>query len=241
LEQHFISPKEKIEMEDQSKIWHFENFNILKALSDNEKQAFHSSSTIKHYHKKQIIYLPEDTSDHILFLEKGKIKISRYSEDGKEMILSILGPGQIFGELSLITHDKREEIAEAIDDSLICIIKADDLNKIIEGNPNFPLQVVKLISERIKRIEKRLELLYFKTVSERINEFILQLAIENGKEDHYYSKQIKVDLFLTHDEIAKLTATNRQTVTSVLNKLENQNVISYSRKAIIIKNIDALK
>lgn len=228
-------------MEEQSKIWHFENFNLIKVLSEQEKEAVHAQSIMKHYEKKQIIYLPEDSSENILFLKKGKIKISKYSEEGKEMILSILGPGQIFGELSIIENNKRNEVAEAIDDSLICIIKADDLNKIIEGNPNFPLQVVKILGDRVKKIEKRLESLYFKTVSERIKEFILQLAIDGKEELHDTSKIIEVDLFLTHDEIAKLTATNRQTVTSVFNKLENQNIISYSRKSLFINNIGALK
>ena len=229
-------------MEEQSKIWHLENFNLIKILSEQEKEAVHAQSIMKHYEKKQIIYLPEDSSDNVLFLKKGKIKISKYSDEGKEMILSILGPGQIFGELSIIENKKRNEVAEAIEDSLLCIIKADDLNKVIEGNPNFPLQVVKLLGDRVKKIEKRLESLYFKTVTERIKEFILQLAIENGKEElHASSKIVEVDLFLTHDEIAKLTATNRQTVTSVLNKLENLNIISYSRKSLIINDLNALK
>lgn len=231
-------------MEAHSKIWHFENFNIIKTFSESEKQEVISLSHMKHYKKKDIIYLQGDSSDQIYFLKTGKIKISKYSQEGKEMILSILGPGQIFGELSLSFQSERDEVAEAVNDCFLCTIKADLLNKIIEGNPNFPLQVVKLMGERVKKIEKRLESLYFKTVHERIKELILQLSLENGKEKNQdknsENKEIEVDLILTHDEIAKLTATNRQTVTSVLKDLEKKNIISYSRKLIIIKNLQAL-
>jgi CRP-like cAMP-binding protein len=229
-------------MEEGSKIWHLENFNIIKTLSVNEKQGVMLLSNMKHFQKKQIIYLSGDASEHNYFLKSGKVKISKYSEEGKEMIISILGPGQIFGELSMTTHERRDEVAEVIEDCLLCSIKADDLSKIISENPHFPLHVVKLVGERIRKIEKRLESLYFKSVSERIKEFILELAEENKNEkQNGSSKEIEVELFLTHEEIAKITATNRQTVTSIFKKLENQNVISYTRKFLIIKNIDGLK
>jgi CRP-like cAMP-binding protein len=229
-------------MEVNSKIWHFENFNIIKYLTENEKQGVMILSTMKQLQRKQIIYLAGDSSDNIYFLKAGKVKISKYSEEGKEMIVSILGTGQIFGELSMTTQDNRGEVAEVIKDCLLCSIKADDLNKIIAENPHFPLQVVKLVGEKVKRVEKRLESLYFKTVSQRINEFILDLAADNGIDISFdLHKEIKVDLFLTHEEIAKLTATNRQTVTSILKDLDKQNIISYSRKVIIIKDIQALK
>jgi CRP-like cAMP-binding protein len=77
-------------MKDHSKIWHFEDFNIIKCLSEEEKKAVVTLSNMKTYHKKQIIYLPEDASDRLFFLKSGKVKISKYSESGKEMILSII-------------------------------------------------------------------------------------------------------------------------------------------------------
>lgn len=228
-------------MEQDTRMWHFENFNIFKTLSEPEKQAVISLSQIKEYKKKQIIYLQGDSSDHIYFLKSGKIKISKYSHEGKEMILSILGPGQIFGEMSISFQDTRDEVAEVVNDCSLYIIKAEDLTEFIAGNPHFPLQMVKLMGERVKKNEKRLESLYFKTVFERVKELILQLSLENGKEKNKNgNKEIEVDLFLTHDEIAKLTATNRQTVTSVLKDLEKLNIISYSRKLLIIKNLQAL-
>lgn len=229
-------------MEEHSKIWHLEKFNIIKSLTESEQNGVVLLSTMKSYCKKEIIYLPENACDKIFFLKKGKVKISRYSKDGKEMILFLLSPGELFGELSFSKQNNRNEVAEVIKDALMCSIKVEDLKKIIAENPNFSLQVVKVMEERVQKIENRLESLFFKTVTERIKEFILQLALETGKEINREDyKEIEVDLFLTHEEIAKLTATNRQSVTTVFNQLETQNIISYSRKKLLIKDFNALK
>jgi CRP/FNR family transcriptional regulator len=225
-------------MKENSMLWHFENFNIIKCLSEDEKKAVIILSNMKAYHKKQIIYLPEDASDTLFFLKSGKVKISKYSESGKEMILSILGPGEIFGEISISTAQKRNEVAEVMEDALLCSIKVDDLNSIIADKPKFTLQIVKVLDERIKKIEKRLESLYFKTVPERIKEFLYELAVEN--KNYHEGQEIELDFSLTHEEIAKVTATNRQSVTSTLNQLESQNIIQYSRKKLIIKDLNAL-
>jgi CRP-like cAMP-binding protein len=95
------------------------------------------------------------------------------------------------------------------------------------------------MDDRIKKIEKRLESLYFKTVPERIKEFLYELAVEN--ENYHEGQEIELDFSLTHEEIAKITATNRQSVTTSLNQLENQNIIQYSRKKLIIKELNALR
>lgn len=227
-------------MEPQGKLWYFENFNILKPLSREEKETISCISTMKHLKRNQVVYLPQDASDKVYFLKKGKVKICKTDGRGKELILSIIDPGEIFGELSLADHEAREEKAEVMEDAIICGIGVEDLESIISKNPKFSLRITKLIGLRLKHIEHRLECLYFKSVKERIRDFIRELADNYGRKIGL-GYEIEVKLHLTHSDIAKLTATSRQAVCSELSELEKEDVISYNRRRILIRNYDALK
>lgn len=192
---------------------------------------------MKTYAKGQMIYLPADPAKTIYFLKKGKVKISKYSDDGRELTKAILGPGELFGELSLAGADKRDEVAEVVDDAMVCIIHESDFRSYLAHHPRLNIKVTKLIGLRLKKVESRLESLYFKTSAERVQEFIKDLA------DNYGTKrngEVEVKLYLTHNEIAKLTANSRQNVTTILRSLEKDGIIYYDRKRIIIKKYDQL-
>jgi CRP-like cAMP-binding protein len=111
----------------------------------------------------------------------------------------------------------------------------------MESNPKFNLQVTKFIGFRLKKIQNRLENLIFKTSEERVKSFIMELATEYGRPIIGDANQRAVELKLTHEEIAKLTATSRQTVTTVFSDLEKKGLISYDRKRIFVKDMAGLK
>jgi len=167
------------------------------------------------------------------------VKISKYSENGNEIILAILGPGEIFGELAITGQNAGDEVAEIVEDSIICELSTEDMRQMLETNPKFNLQITKLIGLKFKKIQNRLESLYFRSAPDRIREFIKELATEHGEKTGK-ENETAVKLNLTHEDIAKLTATTRQTVTSVFNELEKQGIIEYSRKQILIKDIARL-
>lgn len=227
-------------MEAKSKLWYFENFSMLAPLSMQEMEALDKNSQMRKANKSQIIYFPEDASKTIYLLKEGKVKISKYSADGKEIIMAILGPGEIFGEAAIIGHGKREELAEATEDSVICVVSIEDLRKMMEMNPKFNFQITKLIGLRLKKIQNRFESLVFKPADERVKSFIKELANDYGKNIPGNPEEKVIHLKLTHEDIAKLTATSRQTVTRLLNDLEKTGIISYDRKSIFVKQYSKL-
>ena len=109
-------------MHPQSKLWYLENFGMLKALSKDEKEKLDSMAVMRHAPKKEVLYFPSDSSNSIYMLKAGKVKISRLTPEGKEIILIILGPGEIFGELGITGQQEREEFAEVTDDAIICVV-----------------------------------------------------------------------------------------------------------------------
>ncbi|MBD1396848.1 Crp/Fnr family transcriptional regulator [Pontibacter sp. JH31] len=218
-----------------TKLWHLENFSMLHILSKSEIEEMDRMAVMRNMPRNQVIYFPEDSSDTVFLLKKGKVKLSRISESGKEMILAILGPGEIFGELSITGQTKREEIAAATEDAVICSVGISDFQRMMEMNPKFNLQVTKFIGFRLKKIQSRLEGLIFKTAEQRVRYLLKELAEEHGRQIIHNPEERVVKMKLTHEDIAKLSATSRQTVTSVLNDLEKQGLISYDRSRIFIR------
>jgi CRP-like cAMP-binding protein len=227
-------------MNTHSKLWYLENFGMLKALSKEEKEKLDRMAVMRHAPKKQVLYFPTDSSNSIYMLKSGKVKISRISADGKEIILTILGPGEVFGELGITGQQEREEIAEVTDDAIICVVDIQDLQKMMKENPKFNTEILKFIGFRLKRVQSRLESLIFKNAEQRIRSLLRELAEDHGRTIAGDENQREVKLGLTHEDIAKLTATSRQTVTTQFNELEKEGVIKYDRKRIYIKDLQRL-
>lgn len=227
-------------MSSPSKLWYLENFSMLHLLTKEEIAAIDQLAVMRHIAKRQIIYFPEDASETIYLLKQGHVKISKMSASGKEIILAVLGPGEMFGELSITGQAKREEIAEATDDATICSVSIADFQRMLESNAKFNLYITKLIGFRLKKVQSRLEGLIFKTAEQRVRSLIKELAEDHGREIAGNPDEREVKMNLTHRDIAKLSATSRQTVTSVLNDLEQQRIISYNRNRIHIRHISKL-
>jgi len=225
---------------EKTKIWFLENFSMLKVLKPDELKMLDSMAIMTDVPKKQILYFSEDSANSIYLLKKGKVKISKISPTGKEMIMGILGAGEVFGELSLTGQEKREEIAEVTEDAVICKVKIDDFEMMMGKNPKLNFQVTKLIGFRLRKIQNRLQNMVFKNSEQRIKSFIYEMGDEMGRSILGEENQKMVEIKLTHDDIAKLTATSRQTVTMVFCDLEKENIIKYDRKRIYIKDREAL-
>ncbi len=222
--------------QDKTKLWYFENFNLMKTLPSRELMRLNTSTKMTKAPKKQIIYFPEDSSNSVYLVKQGKVKISRMSNDGREIIIAILGPGEIFGESAITDRgSKREEFAEATEDTILCNMFSEVIQELMENDPAFGFKITKIIGFRFKRIQARFESLIFKPSDERVKSFIKDLVKEEGKRK--INGEIELRFNLTHEDIGKLTATSRQTVTTVLNDLERKNLISYDRSKIVVKDL----
>jgi len=225
-------------MADKSKLWYLENVNLFEALCPNTLENVADSSKMSTVKKDQFIYFPEDPSNTIFFLKEGKVKIGSFSDDGKEIIKAILNPGEVFGELAIVGEGKRDDFAQAIDtDVTICAMHMNDLEEIMSNNTSLSLKMTKLIGLRLRKTERRLRDLVFKDARTRIVDFIRDLADEIGTP---VGDEILIKHAFTHEDIAKLTATSRQTVTTVLNELKDSDSIYLERKRILVRDIHQL-
>jgi CRP/FNR family transcriptional regulator, cyclic AMP receptor protein len=167
------------------------------------------------------------------------VKLSRISPDGQEVILDIIGPGELFGELALVDqHTDRDEMALAMDDVLICTMRVGDLESMMKKNPDLNLKITKWMGLRLRKIKQRIPDLMFKDVNERIIDFLISYADTFGRKK---GATIAIRPSLSHQEIGLLTGCARQTVTTVMNKLRSEDILDFDRKQMLIKDYNKLK
>jgi CRP-like cAMP-binding protein len=171
-------------------------------------------------------------------ISEGRVRIGHYLDDGKEVIKSILTKGEIFGELALAGEDHRSDFAQAMDDkTLVCPLSIEELKNLMYENKELSFKLLKLVGLRLMKLERKLELLVFRDARTRIIEFLKDAAAWKGKKVGF---ETMIPTKLTHKDIAALTGTSRQTVTTILNELKEKNLIHFDRKQILIRDLEKL-
>lgn len=219
-------------------LWYFESVNLYNMLCPHKVKEIGDKHEFKDFKRDEFIYFPEETADHIYMIAKGRVKIGNYLDDGKEVVKAILTTGELFGELALAGEEKRADFAQALDDvTTICPLGIADLKELMREDKELSFRLLKLIGLRLMRMERKLELLVFKDARTRIIEFLKDSAAWKGKKVGF---ETMIPTRLTHKDIAALTGTSRQTVTTILNELKDQNLIYFDRRKILIRDIDKL-
>lgn len=224
-------------MAEKTKLWYLQNFNLFKEVEDHTLIEMAVKSHMSYSKKKEVIYFPEESSDTIYFVKGGKIKISRISADGQTATLALLGAGEIFGESAILGQERHENIAEVAEDAIICAINKKDFQELLEKSNLLTRRVNTLIGEHMRNVESKIEDLVFKDAHERVVSFLVHYVKTFGKQlvDIW-----EVRPFLTHQEIAELTATSRQTVNSILNELKSEGKIDFSRQYLRVPDLQDL-
>lgn len=222
-----------------SKLWYLEQVDLLKGLAGEDLARVADHTVASTAHRDEFIWFPEQPSNVIFFLKRGRVKIASMGEDGKEVIKAVLYPGEVFGELALAGEDKRRDHAIALDDDVdICAMNVEDVQQMMREQPSLNFAVTRLIGERSISIERRLEGLIFKDSRTRIIDLLKEMATKYGQA---VGHEILLKHALTHQDLADLTATSRQTVTTVLNDLKKKDLLYMERGKLLIRDLKRLR
>lgn len=226
-------------MSERTSLWYFEEVDLYNVLCPHKIPGMKEKHTFNHFRKDQFIYFPNEPSNHIYLIAEGRVKIGSYTEDGKEILKAILGAGEIFGELSIAGEERRSDFAQALDPATtVCPMTIDDMQELMKENQALSLRIFKLMGLRLKRVERKLESLVFKDARSRVIDFIREMAEERGQKVGY---EMLIKTKFTHKDIASLTGTSRQTVTTILNDLKAQNIINFDRRRILVRDMVKLR
>lgn len=215
----------------KSTYWYIRSNKLFSSLPEAELQRMASLLRPVTVRKKDFIYSVGDRADTIYILKEGRIKITRFTEEGKEIIMDILEPGDIFGELALAGEAQRETCAEALEESFICAIPRRDFEEFLSKNPDLSFKITKWIGLKLRKIESRLEKLLFKDVRMRILTLLQDLASTYGR-DTPEGKEIS--LKISHQDIANLIGSTRETVTLEINNLKKSGQIIIKDRRFIL-------
>ena len=210
-------------MSETSNLWYFENVDLFELLCPTKVGNMEENQIITKFNKGDFIYFPEDQVKNVYMIAEGRIRIGTYNDDGKEIVKAILSTGELFGEMALTGEEIRSDFAQAMDNNTrVCPMSVDDMQKLMADNNELSFKIVKLMGLRLRKLERRIESLVFKDARTRIVEFLKEAAEWKGRKVGY---ETLIPTSLTHKDIAQLTGTSRQTVTTILNELKDDNII----------------
>lgn len=226
-----------MKMNLETKYWHLHNHKLMSVLSSSELKEICLITNFKTAKKGEIIYFSHDESSRVYTLKRGTIKIVEIDQKGNEIVKDILQEGDLFGQFTL-ADSNLDEYAVAVSDYVTCCsFRMDDFEKVIERNPSLALQYTKWVGLRLKRMENKYANLVFKDVRTRFIDFLKDWTSKEGVPNQ---NEVILKNYLTHQDIASLICSTRQTVTSLFNELKENGTLDYSRTEIIIKNMAAL-
>lgn len=217
----------------QTKLTYLSNIEIFQDLSTNELAEMDRQITMSSCAAGRIFYMPEDSGEVLFLLKKGRVQLYRISPNGKKLVVETLGPGAIFGEMSLVGQGMHNTFAEAVDECLLCVMSRADVERLMREKPMVSFRFVEALGDRVTSLESRLEEIAFKSIPARLASLLLRLSEEQGNGS--------VVAGYTHQDLGEMLGTYRETVTQTLNEFKGDGLVDISRKRVEIKDRDGLE
>lgn len=219
-------------METSQKISYLQMVDIFQDLSKEEMAEMDRTTTMSTCRKGKIFYQPQDTSQVLFILKKGRVQLYRLSPEGKKLVVSTIGPDTIFGEMAIIGQGMHNAFAEATDDCLLCVMSRHDVERLILSKPGVALRIMELMANRLRRAEAQLEDMAFKSIPTRLAMLLLRLSQDQGSHTIFG---------YTHQDLAEAVGTYRETATQTLNEFKSDSLIDIGRKRIDIIDPEGLE
>ena len=218
-------------------LWYLKKCELLGRLSPDQIQQLESQSRVRTFLSRSPVYLPTETADRVFMLAEGLVKVCHLTSDGKESTLAFVEPGELFGELAIFDTGQRDEYVEAVEDSTVVMIPVQAIRQLIETRADMALAVTKMVGLRRHRIERRLKNLLFLSNRERLIHLLLDLVEQFGLAG---PDGIRLTIKLSHQELANLIGSTRETVTVLLGQLKGERCVSGGRQQVILTDVERL-
>lgn len=212
---------------------------LLSSLNKEELAEISKGVVTTKFKKGEQIFNQGDTGNKLFIICSGKIKIYKYTVDGKEQIMYILSKGDFIGAFHLLKEDKFEFSAQALENTQICTLEKKEFDKIILKNPHITLKVFEKAYERIIRVERLVERLSANNSDAKVAALLVNLVKDFGEKT---KDGILLNLSINREEMGSYAGIARETIIRKLKMFEEMELIELiGNKKILIKDISALK
>jgi len=205
---------------------------IFSELSDEDITSLAKLASRKRYPKDTVVFFENEEGDFFFTITEGRIKVTILGDDGREVILSVLGPGDFFGEMALLDNEPRSATAIAVEESELLSLHRSDFQSVLNDNKSITSALIRVLSARLRRANHQISTLALLDVYGRVARVIVDMAREEGK--RLRDGRIAFRR-ATHQEIANRIGTTRETVTRMLKDLERQGLIHVEGKEIVVQ------
>ena len=226
-----------IEKLRESKHWFLKHIHVFAHLPEEDKKELREISHMTSYRKNDHICFPGQPADTVYLLKKGRVKISRVNGAGQEATICLLEPGEIFGEVEVLSQSTRETLVQALEPVLVCEITRENFLRFLDRCPTVGIQILKSVGGRLRQIESKFADLVFHSAPARLAKLLLQISESMGEHDQHL---IRLNVRLTHQNLANLIGTSRETVSALLSQFQRQGLLIQDRRQICLLNTDEL-
>ena len=204
---------------------------LFSDLSDTSLKVITGKMVARSYDKEKMILIEESAGETFFLISKGTVKITRMSDDGREVILAILGEGDFFGEMALLDGEGRSANVVALEDAEVLTLQRSDFLDILERFPKIAIHLLKELTTRIRHSDQQIESLSLSGAEQRISLVLIRLAEEMGQ---IKEGTVTIEHIPYQQDIANMAGTSRETVSRVYKMLEDKNHIVRDGKALKI-------
>jgi CRP/FNR family transcriptional regulator, cyclic AMP receptor protein len=212
---------------------------LLSELSSEDTEAFRPHISAVLLSRGEHLYSAGDPGDQLYVVITGKIKLTRTSADGREVLVRVVAPGEVFGELAMFDPSYRTSAATAITDSRLAMIAHDDLAAILADRPSVAMLLLRALAHRLREVTDTTTSLVFTDVPGRVARALLELADKFGERQD--DEAILVVHDLTQEELAQLVGASRETVNKALADFAGRGWILLSAKSVLIIDRERLE
>jgi CRP-like cAMP-binding protein len=217
------------------KLLFLSQINLFDELPMEEMEAIDKISDMQPMKKGSIILGPHQPTKALYLLKKGKVRLYRSSEDGKQLTVDLLGDGNIFGETSSFSLNDDLTYAEALSDTYLCVIGKKEFEHLIEQKPKLAIKFIEILSARLKETYEMSENIALRNVQYRVLSLLLRLSEKFGRRNKEWQT---IDIKITHNDIASMIGSTRETVSATISQLKKQ---GYIKKSPITFKINTVK
>lgn len=216
------------------------NNELFSQITNEEYEELQLVHHFKETPRNQYIYFESHLRNALFFLKEGFVKIGYFDKDGNEVIKDILGPGDVFGQLTLLPNNIEGEFAQAHkSDVSLCMFKLADFEKLLAAKPSISVKFTRQVGLKMARLESRMVNLLQRDVKVRLLYFLFNLTRQFPQ--HLQGNSFDMLNILTHDDVARLIASSRQTVTTFINQLEQEGLIVFSRQRLYFPDVKKMQ
>jgi len=204
---------------------------LFECLDSDELAGLADVTSLQRLSRNALVILAEDKGDSFFVIRSGKVKVSVTGPDGREIILSLLGPGEFFGELSLLDGHPRSADVTTLERTELLSIRRSDFVRVIEAHPIIPTHLMVTLATRLRKSDRQVAGLALLGISERTSDVLLELAEAQGEETE---DGVIIKNRPTHQVLASMAGTARETVTRVMKHLIDDGYVRIEGRNLVI-------